>query len=146
MLPVTQWPPGRPGSWGSPFSKPHQVDLRHWREGFKLPKGVWMVKTGPNKVELIIEDEDEDREHEHAAEGAGITHGPPMLRRRRFAKPEPEDEEPEAMHHKPPRPGDNSRVTFELIGEHTAGNVFADGWNVRITGSGEATIIRVYSV
>ncbi|HEX8837699.1 MAG TPA: hypothetical protein VF748_12235 [Candidatus Acidoferrum sp.] len=46
MLPVQVYPPGSPGRWGSPFSKPWLVDLRRYPQGMTVPKGVWMVTCG----------------------------------------------------------------------------------------------------
>jgi hypothetical protein len=50
MLPVSAWPPGAPGEQLSPFGRPRTVNLALHRRGFVLPKGAWVVQTGPNRV------------------------------------------------------------------------------------------------
>lgn len=143
MLPVTTRPPKRPGSWGSPFGPPTEIDLSHHpdpraRAGegiYVLPKSGWYIQCGTgNRVQLIYTlDEDEHGEHPEPWKipGSGVLAMRP----------------PEWGHLPyPPRPGDNSVKSMELIAPGKAGSVFADGQNVTIEGSGTATIIQVFSV
>jgi hypothetical protein len=48
MLPVSAWPPGPPGASLSPFGKPRQICIGG--NGYVIPKGAWIVKTGGNRV------------------------------------------------------------------------------------------------
>lgn len=54
LLPVTTQPPFCPGFWGSPYGRPQRIELRHHDDGYRIPKGVWMVRTGCNRVMLIF--------------------------------------------------------------------------------------------
>ena len=137
MLPVTTRPPKRPGSWGSPFGRPEEIDLSNHpderpraRAGngiYVLPKSAWYVECGPgNRTQLYysLEEFSEHPEHPH-----------PWM-----ARP------PEWGHLPTPPPSDSNDVRkMELISPGKAGSVYADGQNVVIEGTGKATIIQVFS-
>lgn len=53
MLPVSAWPPGPPGASLSPFGRPRKITLSRHRHGFVIPKGAWIVATGPNRVVMF---------------------------------------------------------------------------------------------
>jgi hypothetical protein len=133
MLPVTTDPPGHVGAWASPYGRPRTIELRRHNGHYVLPKGVWMVRTGPNRVELLIRDRDwwDDL---HRAPGTGLIRPGPRPR-----KPPP----PCPPSPCPPEPGHNSDDRLELVRMNHTGVVFADGMNAVITGAGDALIIKV---
>lgn len=175
MLPVTTRPPRRPGGFGSPFSRPREIDLdRHHhhhrprlvddrkrdhrhdhghdhdhdrRRGlFVLDKGCWIVKCGPgNSCLMTYQLLDEDEECDRDHDRD---------------RDRDEDHElnpwnrrdiagyPPPDWSRPPRPPRPSNVVRqeELIRSNTTGVAFADGQNVTIEGCGTAVIIQVFSV
>lgn len=136
----------RVGAWGSPFGKPREVNLQRHCGRYVLPKGAWLVHTGPNRVSMAIVDARHDPfENMTQAPGTGIRPGhchrpdpmpyplqppqwPPLRRPR-----------PQIM---PPR----CARFLTLVHENAVGTVFADGQNVALTGSGCALVIQVFSV
>lgn len=155
LLPVTpQWQRG-PGYWGSPFGRPHYVDLRHHQRGYRIPKGVWIIKCGSNRVEMVWRDCDAFRDEPRRFPGTEMI-GPSWPKRphrpkpptrppcpppwRRYADPlAPPNWEPPW-----PKPGDNRLNREELVRPFSTGIVFADGASVVICGTGCATAIRVF--
>jgi hypothetical protein len=153
LLPVTPFPMRGPGWWGSPFGRPIRVELRHHPRGVPLPKGVWMVRCGPNRVELVWrEDEDFDDEPRRAP-GTGLLR-PPKHPEPPWPTPPPlvprsVNPAQDTRHGKPgggggPGPGHNALRREELIRPGSTGTVFADGHSVILSGAGEAIAIRVF--
>lgn len=55
MLPVQSFPPFHAGASGSPFSRPMRVvNVGHWPQGFLVPRGAWIIRTGANVVEMAV--------------------------------------------------------------------------------------------
>lgn len=174
MLPVTTQPPYCPGFWGSPYGKPRTIALRHHPHGYPLSKGIWMVRTGANRVELRYQERCwEEIESWCGPPGTGLIRPPgdwrPPEPPRPPRPPRPpyrphyhfdddggsddvEDvrtDQPLPVHSDNRRPGgggvgDNSEQRWELIRQNSTGVVYADGWSVRIIGAGDAVIIQVF--
>ena len=53
MLPVSAWPPGPPGAQLSPFGAPRAINVARHANGYVLPKGAWVVRTGANQVVMF---------------------------------------------------------------------------------------------
>jgi hypothetical protein len=51
MLPVSSWPPGPPGASLSPFARPREICVGS--NGYVIPKGAWVVRTGSNRVVMF---------------------------------------------------------------------------------------------
>lgn len=175
MLPVTSWPPVRPGFWSSPFGAPARVRPGQHREGFPLPKGCFLVHTGSNRVVMLIRPVDPNEPYWQTP-GTGIVHGFPKPNRPTWpdedwprtgwpwapsTAPAPPPSTPPSHWpwgkgtHKtcppppspcPPTPCPPHGELFTLIGPCSTGTVFSDGQNVRLFGTGEATVIKVFSV
>ena len=171
LLPVTAHPPLCPGSWGSPYSRPRLIELRHHPRGYVLHKGIWMVRCGANRVELAIYECFEEEQRRPPGTGM-LPHSPPPkppLRPPRTngmpaatpaARPqlrpyfEDDAHTPEARAQwqqsqcppsPPPCPPISNHIQWiVLVREGQVGTVFADGWNMQIRGAGDALIIRVY--
>lgn len=153
MLPVITRPPRRPGSWGSPFGRPTEIDLSHHpdpraRAGegiFVLMQGGWYIQCGPgNNVKLTYKLLDDEHGHldgeGHPWEpwkspGTGVLGSRPPMHPPNWSEPP-----------YPPRPGDNDIRQMELIANGKAGGVWCDGQNVTLEGSGTATIIQIFSM
>jgi hypothetical protein len=165
MLPVTAWPPVRPGYWTSPFGEPVEVDPSRHRHGFPLPKGLWWVRTGANQVQWLIRAKD-PMEPYWRTPGVGIVHGmgrPPRIP----TWPDqnwPSQGWPWAGGHRPVRPPQGppprppcapcpgpwppppGTVRSEvLVRPNSSGYVFSDGQNIRLFGAGRALVIKVFS-
>lgn len=163
MLPVSAWPPGPPGASLSPFGKPRHINVACHCNGYVLPKGAWIVHTGPNQVRMFVPSWRRDLYHQPNKQmGSELLPGSPAVGRQRPTH----DQCLEAWRawqrktgitgEVMPRPG---RVppNFDhwwfvpapsrtLVQCGSSGLVVADGQNVVITGSGHATIIEAYSV
>jgi hypothetical protein len=148
MLPVTPWPLLGPGYWGSPFGRPHRVNVGQHPHGYRIPKGIYMVTTGPNKVELVYREDDDFSDEPRRQPGTGL-----VTRRAPRPRPKPPSASASSPYPKPPPcpkpppppgPGDNRWRRDQLVGNNTTGVVFADGWSVILSGAGEATTIRVF--
>lgn len=167
MLPVTPlWQRG-PGYWGSPFARPRRIELRRHPRGYRIPKGIWLVKCGANRVEMMWRENDGFCDEPRRFPGTGMI-GP------RFPPPRPP--RPPPPHCRPPRPpkptwpptppprpgvadplappnweppwprpGDNRVHREELIRQFSTGVVYADGFSVVLCGTGEAIAIRIFS-
>lgn len=130
MLPVTAWPPGSPGRWGSPFSVPWLVDLRRHPLGMTIPKGVWLVTCHHNagvvmRINLGLA-------VELVAQPDLLTSIPPVT---------PLPMLPPIPCAPGPPPGDFF-VNHTIVAPHHTGTVWSDGWNVRLCGSGRAMLIK----
>lgn len=136
MLPVTPYPLRGPGYWGSPFARPRPI-----RVGHRIPKGVWMIQCGPNRVEIVWRENDDFDDEPRRAPGTG------MIRpsRRDVPNPQFQQKPPKPPPCPPPGGGSNSLRRAQLVRENSTGVVFADGHSVVLSGVGEATAIRIFS-
>lgn len=130
MLPVSAWPPGSPGRWGSPFGVPWMVDLRRHPLGLTIPKGVWLVTCHHNagvvmRVNLGLA-------VELVSQPDLLTSIPPVT--------------PLPMLPPIPRPPSGPPrdffVNHTIVAPHSTGTVWSDGWNVRLCGCGRAMLIK----
>jgi hypothetical protein len=174
VLPVTAWPPVRPGFWSSPFGAPATVRLSQHPHGFPLPKGCWLVRTQSNSVIFIIRPPD-PMEPYWVQPGTGIVHGmgPPPHRPTWPDERWHREDHPHWPHARSDNPSQDTRHGLwppghpchpgpgpgpgpgphppgtrieTMVREHSFGIVFADGQNVRIVGTGDANAIKVFSV
>ena len=165
MLPVSAWPPGPPGASLSPFGLPRQINVGHHCNGFVIPKGAWIVKTGSNRVVMYYPPVRPD--NPARVPGTGVLPGQPAWRARQPGcppKPQPNwpkfNDQVEWFRSKGrigPPPGrrppnwfgwfiDPCAPCSTLVPPGSSGLVIADGQNVVIGGGGFATITQAYSV
>jgi hypothetical protein len=107
---------------------------------FVLRQGVWMIKCGTgNNVQLfyVLPDTHPDEPHEpFQAPGTGLTRALP---------PNPNPPWPGWPQWPPLPPHPNWVLTEELIKNGQNGVAFCDGQNVVLIGTGNATIIQIFS-
>lgn len=170
MLPVSSWPPGPPGASLSPFARPRQINVGQHCNGFVIPKGAWVVRTGANRVVMFMPPVRTD--NPARSPGTGLLPGQPPPPP---APPRPPLRQQFVRHNDyleawrawqrcvgrtdppiRPRPGRRPPNWFgwsfrdapslTLVQPNSGGTVLADGQNVVIGGSGCATIIQAFNV
>lgn len=166
MLPVSAWPPSTPGARLSPFGWPRSVNVGNCP--FILRKGAWIVSCGSNSVQYSIPQVGWGNPANTPGTGylPGQVPPPPPAGSCVPAWQRWDDwleawrawqrqtginwgpMQPQAGRQPPnwfgwfPAPGQ----VFTLVPPGASGTVLADGQNVRIVGSGCATITEVFSV
>lgn len=150
MLPVTTRPPRRPGGFGSPYGKPTEIALsKHHRPEhghppghgqFVVPKGFWIIKCGPTNAtwltyKILVD------EGGKILDGEDSPFNPWNVPPSRAGYPPPDWSKDQL-----PPAATNSIKREELIRPGMTGTIPADGQNVTIDGTGEATVIQVLGV
>lgn len=140
MLPTQTQPPFAPGTWGSPFSAPLVVDLDETCGCWTFPKGAWVVNCegGNWVVFLIVPWQPAAFANPCRAPGTGLIFEPLPV-----TDPTPP---PAWLPCPPPPPCPPQPEEWILVQPCSSGLVLADGENVLLVGSGEATIIQAFSV
>jgi hypothetical protein len=170
MLPVSAWPPSRPGASLSPFGTPKTVNLASFSGVYPLPKGAWIVNTTGNQVVMRIPSMTWAGVNQTPGTGllpGSVPPAPPPGCPAPFQWPTWDDYlegwrawqrttgrtdppiRPLAGHRPPNFFGffpDPNAIMFTLIPSCASGTVLADGQNVVLTGGGCATIIEAFSV
>lgn len=151
MLPVSAWPPGSPGRWGSPLSVPWLVDLRRYPLGMTIPKGVWMAFCHHNagvvmriNLSLAVVQNDQPSLLTSIPPIVPLPLLPPVP----CSPPPPPPSQswrgapwsafPQGMDE-----DDDCIVNHTVVAPHHTGTVWSDGWNVRLCGGGRAMLIKV---
>lgn len=151
MQPVSAWPPGSPGRWGSPLSVPWLVDLRRHPLGMTIPKGVWLATCRHNagvvmRVNMSL-----------AVELVGqpdlLTSIPPIVPLPMLppipCPPCPPPSPPwrgapwSAFPQGMDEDDDDIIVNHTVVAPNHTGTVWSDGWNYRLCGQGRAMLIKV---
>jgi hypothetical protein len=130
MLPVQAWPPGAPGRWGSPFSRPWLIDTSDSPCGLTVPKGVWLIHC---------------RDGAHVDFRVRMDFGFVLPQPVRSPDPPPPPMWPPSISTPPPPPPTPWWKIFTLVWPHQTGTVWSDGQNVRVRGCGRAMLIQVFS-
>src|SRR6516164_3365737 len=132
MLPVQAWPPGAPGRWGSPFSRPWLVIVGGptYPCGLVVPKGTWLIHcrdctTVGFRVRIDL----------------GLQEPQPI----RVPDPPP----PPMWPPPPPQPAPQIIPpiwhVFTLVYPGQTTTVWSDGQNVKVCGQGRAMLMNVFS-
>ena len=152
-LSISAWPPGSPGRWGSPFSRPWLVDLRRHPQGMTIPKGVWLVTCRQNSG--VVMQINLSLAVELVSQPDLITSTPPIVPLP-MLPPIPRPPPPPCPPLPPqfpayikyadefgaPSPNDRI-VNHTVVGPCQTGTVWSDGWNLRLCGCGRAMLIQV---
>lgn len=148
MVPVSAWPPGAPGRWGSPFSIPWMVDLRRHPQGMTIPKGVWLVTCASNAG--VVMQVNLSLAVELDGQPALLTSIPPVAPLPLLPPPPTPPSWPIGRRVPPPTidyyddggPSDII-INHTVVAPCRTGTVWSDGWNLRLCGCGAAMLIKV---